>query len=341
MVSRLIVLLILLLVLAGCGITSSEDPTPTTVIPLPTLATRTSTPSATPSPSQTPSQAAPQPQPGCTVRTDWPTYTVVAGDNLGRIAARAGTTIAQLSSANCLSDPNQLRVGQVLRVPRIPTTPTPSLTQAPAPEGARLRFGAGTTNIYTPNISIPAGATHTYLLNVSANQQLSVSVQPSNPSSDQLRLNVSAAGYGTLSSPSEPLDFVGTLPTTADYVLKVSASTASQYTLNISVPARISFEPGAVSARVQGSINGTLINSYLLNARGGQHMTVTINSPRNDLFLTIYGVNDGTPLLRAALGQTQFSGTLPQTQDYMIMVVPQDTSVPTTDYSLTVEVVSP
>ena len=45
------------------------------------------------------------------------TYTVKTGDRLGDIAARHGTTVSQLSSANNISNPNLIQVGQVLIVP--------------------------------------------------------------------------------------------------------------------------------------------------------------------------------------------------------------------------------
>lgn len=46
-----------------------------------------------------------------------PTYTVQAGDTLGAIASRVGTTVAVLVELNELTDPNVLEVGQVLRLP--------------------------------------------------------------------------------------------------------------------------------------------------------------------------------------------------------------------------------
>jgi len=62
--------------------------------------------------------------PSCTPRADWPTYIVVAGDTLGRVAVRAGTSTTALMQANCLSNANLISVGQALRVPRQPTPPT-------------------------------------------------------------------------------------------------------------------------------------------------------------------------------------------------------------------------
>jgi LysM repeat protein len=63
----------------------------------------------TPTPSSTP---------GCEPREEWElTYTVQPGDSLARIAERYGTYIRDLAQANCLSDPDFITLGQVLRVP--------------------------------------------------------------------------------------------------------------------------------------------------------------------------------------------------------------------------------
>jgi N-acetylmuramoyl-L-alanine amidase len=55
-------------------------------------------------------------------------YTVVAGDTLSRIASRHGVTLRAVVDANAITDPNRIRVGQVLTLPTA-TAPTP----APAP----------------------------------------------------------------------------------------------------------------------------------------------------------------------------------------------------------------
>src|SRR5262245_58635820 len=56
-------------------------------------------------------------QEGCTIRTDWPIYTVARGDTLYRIARRFNTTTAILASSNCLTNSNRIYIGQPLRVP--------------------------------------------------------------------------------------------------------------------------------------------------------------------------------------------------------------------------------
>lgn len=45
-------------------------------------------------------------------------YTVQPGDNLYRIALRYGTTVSAITTANTISDPNLIRVGQVLIIPQ-------------------------------------------------------------------------------------------------------------------------------------------------------------------------------------------------------------------------------
>lgn len=63
----------------------------------------------------------------CIPRSDWGTYTVSTGDTLGDIANRANTTVQMLIDGNCLSDPDSLTVGQVLRVPgSVSANPTSS-----------------------------------------------------------------------------------------------------------------------------------------------------------------------------------------------------------------------
>lgn len=57
---------------------------------------------------------------GCYLRTDWPVYVVQRGDSLSVIARRVGTTLYTLMSANCITNPNRLYVGQRLFVPRLP-----------------------------------------------------------------------------------------------------------------------------------------------------------------------------------------------------------------------------
>ena len=59
-------------------------------------------------------QTAPAPIPAAPSQT---LYTVQAGDTLSAIAARFGVSVAQLSTANNIDNPNSIAVGQVLTIP--------------------------------------------------------------------------------------------------------------------------------------------------------------------------------------------------------------------------------
>src|SRR5258708_8319719 len=47
----------------------------------------------------------------CTPRTDWPLYTVLAGDTLGTIAQRTQTSVNALTAANCLVNAHNIAAG--------------------------------------------------------------------------------------------------------------------------------------------------------------------------------------------------------------------------------------
>ena len=88
---------------------AAASPTPT-----PTPAPATATPSTTAVPTYTPTPVPPTatPLPGGQVK-----YTVQPGDNLFRIALRHGTTVEAVASANDITNPALIYVGQVLTVP--------------------------------------------------------------------------------------------------------------------------------------------------------------------------------------------------------------------------------
>lgn len=71
--------------------------------------------------------------PACLPRANWNfVYIVQPGDTLSRIAQASGVTLAELQQGNCITDPNQIQVGQVVRVPSAVATRAPVLTPTPA-----------------------------------------------------------------------------------------------------------------------------------------------------------------------------------------------------------------
>ena len=129
-------------------------------------------------------------------------------------------------------------------------------------------------------------------------------------------------GISLLSGDARQTSWAGHLPSTQDYVIGVHSTTGTlNYTLQVTVPVPIQFAPGATSAAVQGQIVANHPTTYLLEARAGQTMSVTLNAPSGGVLLAIVG-GDGTPFLRSATGVTSFSFALPATQEYLIEAVP-------------------
>ncbi len=76
-------------------------------------------------------------------------YEVRPGDTLARIAAEHGTTVSALVDANALSNPNFIRVGQVLTIPGTAATPATTHTVVLGDTLASIaaRYGSSATQI--------------------------------------------------------------------------------------------------------------------------------------------------------------------------------------------------
>ena len=112
------------------------------VAPAPVRTTPTPTP--TPTPTRTPAVATtPAPAPAPTPATSSATrYTIKSGDTLSGIAARFGTTTKKLMNLNNITDANQIRIGQVLKLPGA-STAAPAPAPAPAPSARTYKIKSG------------------------------------------------------------------------------------------------------------------------------------------------------------------------------------------------------
>lgn len=121
----IISLILLLLPLLACNLTRTP-PTPTaqpTIPPQATSIAPTLFASITPLPGggTVPTQAVPA-NSNCIPPTGWIQYTIEAGDSLGALAQDTGTTMQDIITANCLSDPDTLFTGQVIYLPTLPVS---------------------------------------------------------------------------------------------------------------------------------------------------------------------------------------------------------------------------
>jgi len=157
-----------------------------------------------------------------------------------------------------------------------------------------------------------------YVLRASAGQILDVQVDWSG---GQVLLEISGADGTVLKHAA-----VGStlwrdyLPSTQDYFVKVIAEGgAADYSLRVSVPARISFAAGAVSATVTGRVESYGSVLYVLRAGAGQEMEIELDAADPTILPSIWGF-DGSVLKRYVDGAQSWSGDLPSTQDYFILV---------------------
>lgn len=247
--------------------------------------------------------------------------------------------------ASCTFNTSVLRA--FINANRTPTsTPTPAITNMTE----RLRFAPGATSTQVTG-QINGTSIHSYLVEARAGQRMQARV--ASPYSNVFLTVVSPGGSPLARAQAGAQSFDGTLPETGDYILQISApvgTPATTYLLNVSITGspptstptpfsqylRIRFATGTTSTQVSGQVDGTSFRGYLLEARAGQRMQLTLVSPTGNVFLTVVSPS-GSPLARAQNGVQSFDQMLPENGDYRLEVsAPAGTLL--TNYTLYVSV---
>lgn len=206
-----------------------------------------------------------------------------------------------------------------------PVPPTPTLTAEPPtatiavptgtpqpPSGTRVLFEAGATDTVISG-RLEGATTRTYVLGIAAGQLIDISA----PSAKHLTMAIRGAD-GTLIAPEGQPFFRGVVPTSQDYLVTLAAgNTTEEYTLNIIIPVRITFDTGATSARLEATIPANRSRHFVIRALGGQTMTLDTTATQGQVVTIVYGA-DGAVLQSDHAGAPDFEGVLPATQDYLI-----------------------
>ena len=201
-----------------------------------------------------------------------------------------------------------------------------------SPQLTRLNFNTGATALVITG-SIKAGETKGYQVAAQKDQFILAMLDAA---ADGARLKVTTPSGTALngSTSQDGKSAMVSLPATQDYVIWVTGGDqATNFTLSLTIPSRITFEAGATSASRQGTISNHLPVSYVLRAQAGQTLTAALTG--SNVGLTIYGLQDGQSLVSREGGATNFSQQLTKTQDYLINVVP---AVDSTSFTLNVTV---
>lgn len=205
-----------------------------------------------------------------------------------------------------------------------PAPPTVTAPPAPAfslPAATGVIFAPGATSA-TRRGTIGPGQTQNFVLQANQGQPMLASV--GSPDNDVTMSITDESGTVLLPESQEWSNWQGTLPDTQNYYIQVIGGAREQeYSLMVSLPSRIQFEPGATSATVSGETVDGNIASYVVAAQGGQTMDIVLMPEPTLAALTVWGFSDGQPYMRAQMGSTTFNMQLPSTQDYIIDVVPQ------------------
>jgi hypothetical protein len=191
--------------------------------------------------------------------------------------------------------------------------------------GTRIQFATGST-FYETSGSIQQGNQLSFIVSAGKNQLMMLDVGSRNR---DVYLAVTGADGSVLVQSSSQLNtWQGTLPLSEDYRITLTAGGGdSNYDLTVTIPAIIQFAAGATSTLIQGQVFANANTNYMLYALAGQTINVAIKSAKQNVLLTLYGVSDGQPIIRAASGATQYTGILPASQYYMIVAVTPGTDV--------------
>ena len=224
---------------------------------------------------------------------------------------------------------------EVLLASPTPVTPTltPLPTASPTPLPGTIVFTTGTTaGVVTGTVQ--PGQVIEYKLSASQSQPMILILE--SPHADVTLGVLEPNGTKLLDPVNKWTRWQWLLPKTEVYTIQViGGPTVENFTLTAKVAQLVNFASGATSITLSGStINGYVV-SYGFGCRGGQTMTVSLNVPSTTAYLDVFGIATG-PLLSPLSKANSWTGVLPQTQMYVIEVIPNNGQV--VNYSLTVTV---
>lgn len=84
---------------------------------------------------------------------------------------------------------------------------------------------------------------------------------------------------------------------------------------------RVRFKPGTTSTAIEGSIKGYAIVDYLVGAREGQRMNVSLATKHGATYFNILAPGENeVAMFNGSVSENQFEGTLPKSGDYKLRV---------------------
>ena len=233
-----------------------------------------------------------------------------------------------LNTPTPLPSPTPLMVQTALATPVLPT---PALVPAATPSSGSFTLITGTTAGVLQG-TVQPGQVLAYTLSVGQAHPLTLIM--TSPNNDVTLGVLDPGGHVLLNSASKARAWQMALPSSGLFTVQViGGMAADSFSLTIKLPVVVSFASGTTSTTLTGTtVNGYLF-SYALNCAAGQTMSAALAQPTSTATIDIFGLSSGT-LVDASAGYKSWSGILPQTQDYIIEVVPTNSQV--INFNLTV-----
>ena len=191
----------------------------------------------------------------------------------------------------------------------------------------RIRFARGTTSGILDD-SIAAGDTRSYVLEAREGQVMlahaiawPVAEREHPPPEPAVRVLAAASGRELEAPETVAGAWSGRLPATGDYIVRVSASEPTTYTLAVQIPRRVQVSPEQPTAIFTGSTPSRAPIDYLVKVEAGRTLEAVLGGAPG-ISLHVYGLDDGVQLARLADRQRVFAGRVETTQDYVVSIVP-------------------
>jgi ELWxxDGT repeat protein len=155
-------------------------------------------------------------------------YTAVTGDTWASIAQKFNADVAVLMEAN-----KDVVLGNGVKL-KIPINSAGATQPAPAPEGTRIVFPAGSSSV-TISGSVNAQGSVRYLLNATAGQTLSINV---NAPANEVALGITSPIGAVLKQRDTTLTWTGAITSNGDHVIEIAAVSGTNnkaFTMEVSL----------------------------------------------------------------------------------------------------------
>jgi hypothetical protein len=214
----------------------------------------------------------------------------------------------------------------------VPITPVPATATSQPGGTTRISFATGTTN-YTVKETIPANTTKRYALRLRQYQLAEISLSGSTSAYIAI---TTEKGKELVNFSQKWTWYRDYASENGDWYIDVrTGAYASDITLYIQAPQRVSFESGKDTLIAKATVPAYFTHNFVVWANKDQTMKVSI-SPTDGLVLSIYKLG-GEDLLSSAEGKTSYEGTLPNAGDYVISVTNTKNASSTFDINLNVK----